>query len=345
MRRAITPCLTMVLTIAGIFLLSGGCDSKSPPAPPTTQQQATPQKISVRLQWFPIAQFAGIYTASEKGYYKDAGLEVTVNPGGPDYNAITLVTNRSDTIGIWTADQLLISSSKGVPVTIVAAIYRKDPNVLLVRKDSSIKSPKDFAGKTVTTVFGRATETVLMAMLKRANVDPKSVKIEPFPFNLQSFAAGKVDVSAAYVYDHPYQARKLGLDLSIIDPADFGIAFYSDCLFVRTDLIQSNPKLVEAFVHATLHGWETALANKGEAVDIVCRQASGLDKESQAFMLDNSEALIRAENPKQLGLISEKSLDGMKAILVEQKQLPDAFDVRQCFTNRFVESYYAKRAN
>jgi len=308
-----------------------------------TQVTPSTPAVSLRLQWFPLAQFAGFYVAESKGFYEGEGLDVTINPGGPDFNAITLVANESDTFGTWTADQILVAQSRGVPITIVAAIYRKDPNVLMVKRGSGIKSPKDFTGKTVTTVFGRATETVLRAMLKEEGVDEQSVNIVPFPFNVQSFVEGKVDVSAAYVYDHPYQARKLGAEVELIDPADYGINFYSDCLFVRSDLIESDPELVERFVHATLRGWEYALRHQEDAVDIVLNHTEGLDRESQTYMLEHAEPLIRHEDPERLGLISTGSLVAMKKVLLDQKLIEKDVDVKRAYTNRFVESYYAKQ--
>ena len=150
--RKRTSFLLLIGIFTGLAALSG-CNRHD--------QTAKAQPVSLRLQWFPLAQFAGFYAADEKGFYKEQGLDVTINPGGPDFNAIQLVANGSDTFGIWTADQILVAQSRGVPITIVAAIYRKDPNVWLVKKGSGIKGPKDFKGKTVTTVFGRATETVL----------------------------------------------------------------------------------------------------------------------------------------------------------------------------------------
>jgi len=324
----------------GACLLAVACGRGD--APSQNIRDPEPDKVSLRLQWFPLAQFAGFYVAADKGFYRDDRLDVTVNPGGPDFNAITLVANGSDQFGIWTADQILAARSRGVPITVVAAIYRKDPNVLMVRNGSGIKGPADFVGKTVTTVFGRATETVLRGMLARANVDPNRVRIEPFPFNVQSFVAGKVDVSAAYVYDHPFQARRMGTEVDLIDPADYGMNFYSDCLFVRTDLIEQRPDLVQRFVSATLRGWEYALAHQGEAVDIVMTKTQGIDRESQEYMLRESEALIRHENPDRLGLISLDSLNQMKAVLLEQKQLDHDIDVREAFTNRFVDAYYGR---
>lgn len=160
---------------------------------------------------------------------------------------------------------------------------------------------------------------------------------------MQSFVQGKVDVSAAYVFDHPYQARKAGADIEIIDPADFGVNFYSDCLFARNDFIDSNSQVVEKFVHATLRGWDYALTNKEEAVTITLKHTEGLDRESQSFMLKEAEPLIRHENASRIGLVSADSLSKMVKILEDQEQLKGDVSVQKAFTNRFVESYYQKK--
>lgn len=321
-----------------LALVLGGCGKNTT----DTKTKPSGEKISLRLQWFDLAQFAGFYVAKDAGFYRDAGLDVDIRPGGPDLNAITLVSSGSDNFGIWTADHILVAQSKGVPIVILAAIYRDDPNVLMVKQDSPIKTPKDFVGKTVTTVYGRATETVLNAMLAKAGVDKSKVNIIPFPFNIQSFLEGKVDVSAGYIYDHPYQAQVKGAMVRLIKPSDYGIKFYSDCLFARRDFIEQHPKLVEKFVHATLAGWERALANKDEAVKSTLARGKGLDEPSQKYMLEHAEPLIRAEDPNRLGLISPASIAAMTTTLKEQGLLLKDYNPAQSFDNRFVESYYRK---
>jgi len=302
-----------------------------------------PQKHSLRLQWFHLAQFAGFYSAQDNGYYLDNGIDLLINPGGPDFNAIQLVANSSETFGVWTADQILIAQSKGIPITIIGTIYREDPNVLMVKSQSEIYTPKDFIGKKITTVFGRSTETVLRALLEKEKINEKDVIIEPFPFNIQSFLSGNVDVSAAYSYDHPYQAQKAGQDVRLIKPSDYGVKFYSDCIFTRNELLENNPELVQAFVSATLKGWEFALANKDSAISTVLNFAPHLDRESQLYMLIEAESLIKSENPSQLGLINPNSIKQMVEILKEQKQLTSDFDPSKAFTNKFISEYYDKK--
>lgn len=298
------------------------------------------EKVSLRLQWFHLAQFAGFYAAEDNGFYKNNKIDITINPGGPDFNAITLVSNGSETFGVWTADQLLIAQSNGVPITIIAAIYRDDPNILMVKEESNIKTPYDFKGKSITTVYGRSTETVLKALLQKVGISEKEVNIEPFPFNVQSFLQGKIDVSAGYSYDHPYQAEKTGQKIRIINPVDYGIKFYSDCIFTRNDLIEKNPDLVKRFVAASIKGWEYALINKDTVLTSVLKRSPQLDRESQIYMLNAIEPLIKSENPQKIGLISNESIKKMVDILKVQKQLPDNFDPSKSFTNKFIEDYY-----
>lgn len=300
-------------------------------------------RVSLRLQWFHLAQFAGFYCAKDNGLYSARKIDLQINPGGPDFNAIPLVANGSDTFGVWTADQILIAQSRGVPITILAVIYREDPNVLMVMENSGIRSPADFRGKRITTVFGRATETVLRALLLRSGLTEKDVVIEPFPFNVMSFLQGKVDVSAAYSFDHPFQAMKAGAKIKIIRPSDYGIKFYSDCIFARNDLINKNPELVQRFISASLAGWEYALQNKSKAVDSVLALNPQLDRESQEFMLDSAEPLIRAEDPQRLGLVSDSSINAMVKILRDQGQVPKEFSGANIYDNQFVLNYYSKK--
>jgi NitT/TauT family transport system substrate-binding protein len=95
------------------------------------------EKVSVRLKWFNQAQFAGFYVAKEKGFYEEAGLDVALNPGGPDFPAIQMVAGGAEQFGVTGADQVLVGRDKGVPVVAIAALYRKNPFVLFSLKDSS----------------------------------------------------------------------------------------------------------------------------------------------------------------------------------------------------------------
>ena len=128
------------------------------------------EAVTLRLKWLNQAQFAGFYVAREKGFYKAEGLDVNIQPGGPDFPAVQMVTGGSEQFGVTGADQILIARSKGVPVVALAVIYRRNPFVLFSLAKSGIKTPKDYVGKNVGVKIGGNEELIYRAVLRQGRV-------------------------------------------------------------------------------------------------------------------------------------------------------------------------------
>src|ERR1700728_907263 len=133
------------------------------------------EAVTLRLKWLNQAQFAGFYVAQEKGYYKSAGLDVSIQPGGPDFPAVQMVAGGNEQFGVTGADQILIARSKGVPVVALAVIYRRNPFVLFSLAKSRIKGPTDYVGKKVCVKIGGNEELIYRAVLAKAGVDKSTV--------------------------------------------------------------------------------------------------------------------------------------------------------------------------
>ena len=112
------------------------------------------EKVTIQLKWVTQAQFAGYYVAQDKGYYQAAGLDVTIKPGGPDIaTPQVLAGGGADVIVDW-MPSALATREKGVPLVNIAQVFKKSGLMLTCRKDSGIKSPSDFRGKTLGIWFG-----------------------------------------------------------------------------------------------------------------------------------------------------------------------------------------------
>lgn len=296
------------------------------------------KKVSLRLQWLPMCQFAGYYAAKEKGFYKAEGLDVEILPGGPDFQSIPLVANGTNDFGVWTADAVLIAKSKGIPVTGISVFFRKSPLGYMVMADSNIKGPQDFPGKKIGMIYGRDVEFAYVAMLNNAGVDRKLLTEIPEKFNMALFYQGEYDVYSVYVYDQPYTARKDGYDVRIISPADYNVEYYADTLITSDNLIGNDPETVKAFVKASVKGWEWALKNPAETVNIVLGVDKSLTKDSQDFQMKTIKPLIEYEDPEHLGRINIHTVEKMKKELFRQGILKNDVDVNNAFTNRFLSS-------
>src|SRR5580692_9530517 len=210
--------------------------------------------VTVRLKWFNQAQFAGFYVAKDKGFYKAAGLDVDVQPGGPDFPAIQMVAGGNEQFGVTGADQILIARSKGVPVVALAVLYRESPFVLFALKKSGITKPSDFAGKNVGLKIGGSEELVYRAVLKSAGVDKGTLHEVPVKFDLSPLLTGQVDVWPGYVINEVLAAQEKGFEVSVIKPSDYGVRMYADTLFTTERMLKEQPELVKKFVAATIHG-------------------------------------------------------------------------------------------
>src|ERR1700691_5818620 len=127
--------------------------------------------VTVRLKWYNQAQFAGFYVAQAKGFYKAAGLDVIIQPGGPDFPAVQMVAGGNEQFGVTGADQILIARSKGVPVVALAVIYRRNPFVLFSLQKSGIKTPADWAGKKVGVKIGGNEELIYRAVMPKPGIE------------------------------------------------------------------------------------------------------------------------------------------------------------------------------
>jgi NitT/TauT family transport system substrate-binding protein len=124
--------------------------------------------VSVRLKWLAQAQFAGFYVAKAKGFYDQAGLDLTINPGGPNLNVETLVASGNDTFGLaGGTETVLLAREKGLPLVCIGVTVQKTPFTYVAYKDSGITKVKDFAGKKVATWF-TGTQYTLYSMLASA---------------------------------------------------------------------------------------------------------------------------------------------------------------------------------
>lgn len=260
-------------------------------------QKLTP--VSIKLHWQDQFQFAGIYAAAEKGFYQEAGLEVTIINGqqAPFYE----VENGIVDFGISGAG-LVVERLKGRPFVALAAIFQSSPYTWLVRADSEINHPNDFIGKTVTR---QSYADDLSAMLLKFNIHPSQLNIvEPSPSDIENLINGKVDALTAYVSNEPFWMMSREVDYRTLSPHEFNINFYSDIIFTSEEYLKRHPKIVKAFREATLKGWQYALEHPHEMIDLILKGYNGQNKTRQHLEFE-------AEKLSELSLYPTVSLGHM----------------------------------
>src|SRR5260370_25531155 len=184
--------------------------------------------VTGRMKWFHQAQFGGFYVAKEKEFYKSAGLSVDIQPGGPDFPAIQMVTGGNEQFGVTGADQILIARSKGVPVVALAVIFRRNPFVLFSLAKSGIKTPADYVGQNIGVKIGGNEELIYRAVPAKAGIDKTKPNGIPVKVDISPLLAGTVDVWPGYLINEVFAAKYKGFTYNLVAPPDFGIDLYAD---------------------------------------------------------------------------------------------------------------------
>lgn len=224
------------------------------------------EQVTLQLRWHHQAQFIGYYTAKSKGYYDEAGLDVTIKAGGPGIIPWQEVVNGRADYGVENSNALT-AFMYGEPVTALAAIYQHSPSVFLTKRSSGIKNPADLAGKNVM-IFPGAQDPELMLLLKQQKLSKFDLNLIATSTDLNDLINNEVDAFNAYISNEPYALEQLGIPYYLIKPTDYGIDFYSDILITNKLSISTHQKRTDAFIAASLKGWQYALSHPEEAITL-----------------------------------------------------------------------------
>jgi NitT/TauT family transport system substrate-binding protein len=220
------------------------------------------------LQWTPQTQFAGFYVAYEKGFYRRRGLDVLIQQGGPDRDALKALREGEVNFVTMFLPTALIQRERGVPLVLAGQIVNRSSLVLVTRKDRGIRSPRDLHGRRVS-LWGEAFEAPYRTLFTALRIAPRTY---PQHYSVNLFLRGGVDACSAMYYNECHQIYQAGFDpdeVSLLFLRDLGLGFPEDGIYCLDVLARENPALCRAFFEATLEGWRYAREHPEEAVDLV----------------------------------------------------------------------------
>lgn len=228
---------------------------------------AAPEKIRVQLRWHHQFQFAGYYAALEKGFYKDAALDVTLVEGGPRVSAIDEVLQGHAGFGVSTAG-LVKAYMDGKPVLMLAPIFQHSPSVLL-SLGKKRGNPAEIAKAGAISLQPGFESIDIKAMFVDEGIALDKLDTTTERLDLQDLLDSKIVAMNAYLSNEPFLLKKRGIEYNMLKPQNYGMDFYSDVLFTGQAMAKAHPKTVAAFRAATLKGWQYALAHQDELIGII----------------------------------------------------------------------------
>ena len=234
-------------------------------------------KVTLQLKWVTQAQFAGYYVAKDKGFYKDAGLDVTINAGGPDVAPPQVIAGGGADVIIDWMPSALASREKGLPLVNIAQPFKRSGMMLTCRKDTGIAKPADLKGKTLGVWFF-GNEYPFLSWMSQEGISTDGgddgVTVLKQGFNVDPLIQRQADCISTMTYNEYGQVLDAGVsedELVTFKYEDMGVATLEDGIYVLEENLDDpafKEKMVK-FVRASMKGWKYAEENPDEAAEIV----------------------------------------------------------------------------
>jgi NitT/TauT family transport system substrate-binding protein len=292
--------------------------------------------VKVPLGYIPNIQFAPLYVAIEKGYFREAGIEVEFDYSF-ETDAVALVGADELQFAVVSGEQVLLARAQGLPVVYVAAWYQQYPVAVVSKVEQGILEPADLKGVQIGLpgLYG-ANYIGLEALLFSAGLSDDDVTLDSIGFNqVEALATDQEQAVSVYTANEPVQLRSQGYELNEIRVADH-VHLASNGLITNEKTIAENPDLVSRMVEVLLRGLADTIANPDEAYEMSKAHVPNLAEADEAVQKEVLSRSIELWKADRLGLSDAQAWSNMQDTLLKMNLLEEELDINKAFTNEFV---------
>lgn len=283
------------------------------------------KKVSVQLNWKYQFEFAGYIAAIEKGFYKDVGLDVSLNEFDNSVDVVNDVISGKVDFGLY-GSSLVEIGSKNDNLVIISNYFKRSALVIVSHQD--IITPNDLVGKKIMAGNFELEHTSLATMFKKFAINKDDMQIVEHSFKIDEFLNKEVDAMTAFVSNQLYFLGQKNIAYNIIDPTNYGIFGFEQNLFSSKDFALKNQELIQKFKDATALGWEYALNNPLEISQIIFTKYSN-QKSIDALLFEaNQIKKLIMPNIYEIGSIDSLTLEKYVSDLKVSSIIKDDFDVK-----------------
>ncbi len=321
----------LVLLVLGLMISLSACGS-----PQVTNEAGTLTRIRLPMGYIPNIQYAPFYAAIEKGYFKDAGLEIEFDYSF-ETDGVKLVGVGELPFAVVSGEQVLLARAQDVPVTYVAAWYQQYPISVVSKADANISKTEDLKGRTIGLpgLFG-ANYIGLRALLFSAGLSESDVTLEEIGFNqVELVVAGNQTIIVGYAANEPIQLQAQGINVTELRVSD-AVQLAANGILASEKVIAEDPELVKGFVGAFLKGLQYTIENPDDAYAMSATYVPNFADQDQKVQKEILTTSIELWKTDRLGYSDPQAWENMQNILLEMKLIPTEMDLSKAFTNEFV---------
>ncbi|UOQ49909.1 ABC transporter substrate-binding protein [Gracilibacillus caseinilyticus] len=336
---------TLILLMVMFLLLLAACggeesseaEADTEPAeetPDTEEEEAVSLgEASLVTNWFAQPEHGGNYAALEEGFYAEEGIEMSIEPGGPQISATQLVASGKMDFGYTSGEDILNARDKGIPLVAIGAIFQVSPYVLISHADAGVEDFEDLEGMTTITAPGVGYWEYI-----KKSYELDEVKELSYTGQLSTFIEDPDAVTQGYITSEPYVLDQQGVENNYLRIHDSGFQPYSNVIFTTEDVMEEKPELVKAFMAATVKGWEAYRDDPVKYKEILKEYNPDLTDGLMDFGAKEQEELIFGGDAEEhgFGYMTEERWASLQEQMLDLGIVTNDEDPTNFFTTEFL---------
>jgi len=332
-RRSSTAVVLAVL--AAMVLVAAACGGST-----ATKGAPGRDKVKVVLDWTPNTNHGGIYLARAKGWYRDAGLDVTVTEPGETSSLQILGAGKAD-IALSVQEELVPARAQGLPVVSIGAVIQHNTSSLVSLRSDGIAQPGDLAGHTYGGFGGQLEKALVKKLAACGGGDASKVKFVDVGNADYRAGLSRNQYDVVWIFDgwdgiRLSQIDKLAINrIPFIDHENCIPDWYTPLIATSEKMIEARPDVVKRFMAATARGYREAMVHPKAAADALMEASPELDRD----LVERSARYLStryAEDPARWGLQERPVWTTFTRFLRDAGLVDRSIDVDRAFTNRFL---------
>ena len=295
--------------------------------------------VSLRLNWYLGGLHVPYYYGKEMGFFKQEGIDLTINEGRGSGNTVQVVAAGSDTFGMADSSSLITTASKGADVKSVMSLLNSTGFSVVSLASTGIKTPKDLEGKSFAVSPGDPLGQLFRALDAHNKLDMNKIRfvqVDPAA-KVVSVLEKRVDALLGGADDQYFLIKYKGQEPAALRYADHGANIVGMTILTTGSTIKNKPDLVRRFVKASVRSWEEAKKNPNAAVDAAMKVKSDLNRQSTLDQMMVDFELLDSPNSKgKIGMGAKADWEQTLTLLKQYRDLDTKEPWTTFHTNEFL---------
>ncbi|MBB1604471.1 ABC transporter substrate-binding protein [Variovorax sp. UMC13] len=297
--------------------------------------------MNLMLNWTPTADHAPIYFAKAKGWYTEAGIDLSIEAGKGSALSAQRVGSGGANLGIADLPTAIQAVGKGADLKAIMVIYANSPQGFYWLKSSGINGPKDFTGRKIGNPPGDAARLMWPAFAKKTGIDPAGVNFVNLSpqAKVGALKSKSVDIISDFYNEHDLKVREFGPDLGFVAWRTVGVNVYGNSLFVNGAYLKANPERVRKFAAVTQRAYAACVKDFAPCLDALTASVSGLTPDNQRDQWERIKQLMRDDTTTgvALGAFDSTRVKTDYELVKEMIGIEKAFEPATLFTNEYLD--------